>query len=271
MGGRDFGATGTLTPWPARIARARRLAEERPFVAEPLIFYAALATLQERLLDDNRGDRPSRELGRLVPRFVTDVRHLGPSDLAIGLDSLAADEPWGEFIERYWKSAGREPGDANDVRLFVIEAVLQPFAEVAAFEARANLSPPTRSTRRTRPNRPACPLCGGIPLLSILREEGHGARRMLLCGLCLNEWPSLRLVCTACGEASFEKLPVYRAEEFDGARIDVCESCQAYFKTIDLTRDGNAEPVVDDLATLPLDLWARDKGYHRARPNLLRI
>lgn len=271
MGGRDFGATGTLTPWPARIARARQLAEERPFVAEPLNFYAALATLQERLFDDNRGDRPGRELERLVPRFVTDVRHLGPSDLATGLDSLSADEPWGEFIERYWKSGGREPVDANDVRLFVIEAVLQPFAEVAAFEARTNPLPPTGSTRRTRPNRPECPLCGGVALLSVLREEGHGARRFLLCGLCLNEWPALRLVCTACGEDSFEKLPVFRAEEFDGARIDVCESCQAYFKTIDLTRDGSAVPVVDDLATLPLDLWARDEGYHRARPNLLRI
>ena len=89
--------------------------------------------------------------------------------------------------------------------------------------------------------------------------------------MCLNEWPALRLACTACGEGSFEKLPVFRAEEFDGARIDVCESCQAYFKTIDLTRDGSAVPVVDDLATLPLDLWAGDKGYRRARPNLLRI
>ena len=271
MGGRDFGATGTLTPWPARIARARRLAEERPFVAEPLTFYAALAALQERLFDDNRSERPGRQLARLVPQFVSDVRQLGPSDLAMGLDSIGPDEPWGEFIETYWKSGGQEPGRVNDVRLFVIEAVLQPFAEVAAFEARTNPVQPSAATGQTRSKRPACPICGGVPLLSVLREEGQGARRSLLCGLCLSEWPSPRLVCTACGEASFEKLPVFRAEEFNGARIDVCESCQSYLKTIDLTRDGEAVPVVDDFATLPLDLWARDKGYHRARPNLLRI
>jgi len=32
-----------------------------------------------------------------------------------------------------------------------------------------------------------------------------------------------------------------------------------------------AVPTVDDLASLPLDLWARDRGYQRLYPNLLRI
>jgi formate dehydrogenase maturation protein FdhE len=44
-----------------------------------------------------------------------------------------------------------------------------------------------------------------------------------------------------------------------------------YVKTIDLTLDGQAVPVVDDVASVPLDLWARDAGYVRLRPNLLRL
>ena len=39
---------------------------------------------------------------------------------------------------------------------------------------------------------------------------------------------------------------MFRAEEVNGARIDVCESCQSYLKTIDLTRDAEAVPVVDE-------------------------
>ena len=44
-----------------------------------------------------------------------------------------------------------------------------------------------------------------------------------------------------------------------------------YVKTIDLTRDGLAVPVVDDLASVTLDLWARERGYQRLYPNLLRL
>ena len=232
------------------------------------MFYARLARIQEQLFDQHRGDRPGPQLARLVPGFMADVMHLGPSDLAAGLESLPRDEPWGELIDGYWKSGGREPRDGNDVRGFVIEAVLQPFAEVAAHEARND---PANPTRPAGPTRPTCPACGGLPLLAVLREEGHGSRRSLLCGLCLSEWAAMRLTCATCGEATFDKLPVFRAEQFEGVRIDVCESCLTYQKTIDLSRDGSAVPLVDDLATLPLDLWARENGYRRARPNLLRL
>jgi FdhE protein len=53
--------------------------------------------------------------------------------------------------------------------------------------------------------------------------------------------------------------------------VDACDSCRRYVKTIDLTRDGTAVPIVDDIATLTLDLWARGQGYERLRPNLLRL
>jgi FdhE protein len=66
-------------------------------------------------------------------------------------------------------------------------------------------------------------------------------------------------------------LPVYSSNVPANARIDACDTCRTYIKTIDLTRDGLAIPAVDDLATLPLDLWARERGYQRLYPNLLRV
>ena len=47
--------------------------------------------------------------------------------------------------------------------------------------------------------------------------------------------------------------------------------CGRYIKTIDLTKNGNAVPVVDELATLPLNLWAVEHGYKKLQPNLLGI
>ena len=117
----------------------------------------------------------------------------------------------------------------------------------------------------------SCPDCAGPPVVSLLREAGHGAKRSYVCGACLRESPGLRLGCRACGETALEKLAVFRSEETDPARIDACESCRVYVKTIDLTRDGSACPIADDLASVTLDLWAREQGYRRARPNLLRL
>ena len=114
-----------------------------------------------------------------------------------------------------------------------------------------------------------CPVCGEVPVLGVLREEGHGSKRTLLCGLCLMEWDYLRLVCPACGEQEFESLPVFTAEQFPHVRIEACETCRIYLKTIDLTKDGHAVPPVDDIATVLLDVWARERGYARLRPNLL--
>jgi FdhE protein len=77
-------------------------------------------------------------------------------------------------------------------------------------------------------------------------------------------------VCAGCGEQRFESLPVFTAEQFPHVRIEACDTCRTYLKTIDLTKDGRAIPVVDDIASLSLDLWAQDRGYTRLRPSLVR-
>jgi FdhE protein len=246
--------------WEKRIARARELADDRPAVTEPLGFYAALATFQKSL--PSQVEWPA--IARIAPAFVADLSRVSPPAIQDRLRTLTSvsEHHWATLIDTYWRSGGREPTGVDEVRLFVVEAILQPFAEIQAH--RDAISP-----ERTADTR--CPHCTGAPTVGVLREEGHGARRSLLCGICLTEWLSARLMCATCGESRFESLPVFRAEEFDAIRIDVCESCQTYMKTVDLTKDGTAVPIVDDLASLPLDLWARDQGYRRARPNVLRL
>jgi len=33
--------------------------------------------------------------------------------------------------------------------------------------------------------------------------------------------------------------------------------------------NGHADPIVDEIASAPLDLWARDRGYAKLQKNLL--
>jgi FdhE protein len=100
---------------------------------------------------------------------------------------------------------------------------------------------------------------------------GEGAQRSLICSFCLAEWQFRRILCAGCGEEDYAKLPVYTAKELENVRVEACESCRTYIKTVDMTKSGRAEPIVDEMAAIPLDLWAQEQGYAKLVPNLLQL
>jgi formate dehydrogenase maturation protein FdhE len=246
-----------------RIARARSLADRHPAVGDPLTFYAGVLEVQQQVADQWPSLRPGPSLSTALPGLIAGLTGIARPALVSELAQLPLDDRWPALLDGYWQSGGRVTNDVSELSLFVMDTLIAPFAERSAqADAGAHVDD----------DRPyECPWCSAPPNLAVLREEGHGARRSLLCGWCLREWATPRLVCIACGESRFDALPVFSAEEFEAVRVDVCETCHVYLKTIDLTRDGGAVPLVDDLATLPLDLWARERGYRRLRPNALRI
>ena len=274
----------------ARAARARELMTGTSLAADLLGFYAALAEYQQRLVDqwDDNNDAAASSgslLGAIDAEWVGQAARdvvayvvsgfsrtnettpvVAPAPLRAAAEALrdVGEEDWRELFESYRAGPDEATTRFSEVAVFALEAVLQPIAERLA-AARQN-RPTVSTTESTR-----CPVCGGAPVVGVLREEGHGARRRLVCGLCLTEWNYLRVVCVRCGEQRFDALPVFSAEQYPHARVEACDTCQSYLKTIDAGRDGRAVPVVDDLATITLDLWAREQGYARVRTNLIRI
>lgn len=269
----------------ARAARARKLTAGASATADLLTFYAGLAEYQQRLVDQWNGaiDGPApagsllgavdaglvgcaaRDLVHWLVRLKPDTTHAPEASTAYDAMRDVTVEEWRECFDAFRASPEDAADHIGEVAVFVLEAVLQPIAEGLAAGRM-----PARD-RADRAPHAHCPVCGGAPVVGVLREEGHGARRRLVCGLCFTEWDYLRLMCVKCGEQRFEALPVFSAEQFPHARIDACDTCRRYLKTIDATRDGHAIPVVDDLATLALDLWAREQGYVRVRANLVGI
>ena len=118
---------------------------------------------------------------------------------------------------------------------------------------------------------PICPFCSEKPVAAVLRPEGDGGKRFLLCWRCLTEWEFRRLLCPNCGEEDHQKLPVYSVEQYPHIRVEACDTCKVYLKSIDMTRDGLAVPEVDELASVAVDLWAKEKGYIKLQPNLLGL
>jgi FdhE protein len=104
-----------------------------------------------------------------------------------------------------------------------------------------------------------CPICGSAPILSIL--EGEGARS-LICSFCWHQWPVKRVYCPFCDNSDDKNLHYIFSEEEKNLRVDLCNKCNKYLKTIDTRRtDRLIYPPLEQVATLHLDIKAREEGF----------
>jgi FdhE protein len=244
--------------WDQRIARAERLACAHPAAAGLLKYYAEIARFQKKVYDGLASvPRSALNTALLNPYFaplLSLIGHIGPEPLAKAAAELARN---GNAFQELLI----DPNPSDEIEVFFGRALLQPYAENLARLSDVNLgnSPST------------CPFCGDKPQAGALREGGDGGKRSLICSLCSTEWDFRRILCPECGEEDVDKLPVYTAGEFDYVRVEACESCHTYLKSIDLTKNGLAVPVVDELATISLTVWAEQNGYTKLQLNLLSM
>ncbi len=105
-----------------------------------------------------------------------------------------------------------------------------------------------------------CPVCGTKAALSIL--EGEGGKRSLYCDCCTHTWESGRIFCPYCNNREGKTLSYFYSETEKEFRVDVCDKCKKYIKTVD-TRDLDRliYPAMEQIATLHLDIKATESGY----------
>ena len=105
-----------------------------------------------------------------------------------------------------------------------------------------------------------CPVCGTEPLIVRLEEET--GKRWMFCSLCHTEWLFRRLVCPFCENDDQELLRYFFVENDEARRIDVCDKCKRYIKTIDFRKGGSFMNLfIENLATLELDIVADKEGF----------
>ena len=257
--------------WSRRVARARQLAQGDGPPAALLSSYADLLALQQASFESfgTSGAPPTGSLERDLPAVREQVVPLlraivkkGPEPLAMEAKEIL-DDSAGRAIDDLLLAYWHTPSDQH----FFAKAAIQPYA---SWLAESGVAPIDRPVPRAG-NR--CPFCGGRPQLSILVAAGEsdGGGRQLLCATCLTAWPFRRVVCVYCGEEDERKTGYFHTPAFDHLRLDACETCRHYLKTVDLTRLGLAVPLVDEVAGAPLDLWARERGYEKIELNLLGL
>jgi FdhE protein len=270
----------------ARLARAEQLLAAGGSATAPLTAVVAV-------LHHQRRRAAASEVAAGVERLVTgaaerraaarfpqlDLDELGPAvDAAL---AVAVAEVDGGRLPAALRNAGDEllsiPIDARAEQIsvwlddpslvappagFWFRVAAGPLLELAA----AAVGSPSPTAWRGS----SCPLCGAPAQASVIAEESGefmgGSPRSLVCARCATWWSFPRAICALCGQDDPRSVSGFLVPEHRVVRVDCCETCHGYVKTFDLRQTGAVEvvPLVDDVATLSLDLWAQERGFERA-------
>lgn len=249
-----------------RAARAALLAKDAVAAREPLLFASAMLAAQSKCADRLSDERhqPSGHLADDIGKILPSLRPMletaakrGPQPLADEAQRrLEEDEATATTrLLTYWKA------DITAREDYLSRALLQPYAEILRQLNRT----PDRVHARGH-----CPFCGGAAWISARKSapDAESGFRHLGCSLCGLEWNFNRICCPSCFEEDPYKLPLFQSDLHPLVRIEACDTCRRYVKSIDLTKDARPIPAVDDLVSLSMDLWAVDEGYTRIEPGL---
>jgi FdhE protein len=266
------------------VQELRRQAHKRPGLAETIELHCELLKAQAHAEVSPR--RPALDGEEAAGRLHQGVPLLSPESLRVdgqtlaGLcdqisfivgerrpelaETLARIRAWlderreriGALAVEYLREGrvreGEEAGLDGKLLAFVFNNALRPFLRA---EAEA-LAPWLDDSAWYRGR---CPICGGEPDLAALERES--GQRRLLCSRCDSEWTFQRIGCPFCGNDDPRRLAHYLSED-QVYRLNVCEQCRRYLKTIDLRQvAGERLLPAERILTVAMDVAARDAGY----------
>jgi len=279
--------------WADRRQRTAELRRRYEFARELLDLYGALLAVQEQAYEEAIPVQPSAAqlvayvAKMVVPAVVNATTAAGPQKLRAAVASCIETTDPHDFVAAWIKGE-----DQSAVERYLARASVGPVLEALGSEVAAScvgVHDPKH-----------CPSCGGPPQLSYFARAGEdlaAGGRFLLCARCHTAWGYARMTCPGCGEDSSSGLPIFSEEGtasgergsvvrglegklggqggnehnpvFRHIRIEACESCHQYLLSVDLAADPAAVPIVDELSALPLDLYARERGFSKITPNLM--
>ena len=160
-----------------------------------------------------------------------------------------------EEIDAQGLLAGRESEENIDLIDLFTEESLRPELEIIA-EKYGEI------VEKSNWSEGYCPICGKEPKIGEIRDEEEG-KRYLFCHQCGFKWHFHRIKCPFCGNEEQHSLAYFEVEGEERYRVDVCNKCRRYIKTVELPKSSE-EPNLDveDIATLHLDMIAYDEGYN---------
>ena len=267
---------------PREILELRRLKEEQPDLAPAVDLQIELMQIHRRM--QSRVPLPSINLDadhlntllakgpilqfEHLPLDWSDVRFLLRATASAmrnhdaledqdvrRVDALCRDASRLPVVLKSWYDSVKPGGTTIDPDAAGLETVVQQaMRPVLTRSAEAIMARTDFSTWRHH----ICPLCAGEPELAVITPA---AERLLICGRCAARWRFDQLACPFCLNDERSKITSFTSR--DGRyRLSACDVCRRYIKAYDARRAGRpVMPVVDSVATIPLDAAAVQRGY----------
>ncbi len=189
------------------------------------------------------------ELAQSIQEIVNDPEFDWEQDILASFDRKAEEPEPRESKEE------RETESHIDLVELFLEESLRPELEVIAKKYEEVVG-------KSEWSEGYCPICGKEPKIGEIRKDEEG-KRYLFCHQCGCKWYFYRIKCPFCGNDEQHSLAYFEVEGEERYRVDVCNKCWRYIKTIELPKSSE-EPNMDveDIATLHLDMIAFEEGYN---------
>lgn len=196
------------------------------------------------------------------------VRDLLDTAVASGTPAMASLSPLaGDTLDglEFFKASLCQDGEWLAQRAETHGADPEAFQAVAALVSVPFLQACQRRWAGSQPRdwlQGYCPLCAGWPTLTEVR--GIERSRHHRCGRCGSAWHARLLCCPFCGMLDHDRLVSLVPEQGGAGSVDACRQCRGYVKTF--TRLQGCPPdevMLEDLATVHLDIAALEQGYQR--------
>ena len=268
---------------PREILELRRLKEEHPDLAPAVDLQIELLQIHQRM--QARVPLPSINLDAVhlnallakgpilqfehLPIDWSDVRFLLRATAAAmrnhdalddrdvrRIDGLCRDASRLPVVLRSWYDSVRPGGSTIDPEAAGLETVLQQAMRPVLTRSAAAIMARTDFAGWRHH---ICPLCSGEPDLAYITLA---AERLLICGRCAARWRFDQISCPFCLNEERSKITSFTSR--DGKyRLTACDVCRRYIKAYDARRGVRKDvmPIVDSVATLPLDAAAMQRGY----------
>jgi formate dehydrogenase maturation protein FdhE len=258
------------SPYPERRRRAEQLRSRQPYAAEVLTLYLALLDMQEVVFQAVRERPPHADFvgaytaERVLPRVLDVTLAAGPPKLAQAVVGRYHSADIDELVGCWLRFGEQSLADR-----YLARAASAPVLEALPSERLAAVceGPPGAASQSR------CPRCRALPQVSYFSLSGEtlvSGPRYLVCARCWHGWVHSRMCCAACGETAGSRLPIYAdGEQLPHLRVEACDTCRSYLLAVDLRKDAAAVPLVDELAAIPLDLFAKERGFTKVVPNLM--
>ncbi len=101
-----------------------------------------------------------------------------------------------------------------------------------------------------------CHFCGGEPSFGFLKSDDETQNYLMLeCTRCGSAWRYYRVQCVFCGEEDPSNLEIFKSDKYCNVGLQYCKICRNYLKIIDLRNNQALIPEIEDILTIPLDIW----------------